>query len=38
LDIGGVSVELDDLSDELVIADLDELIHLGSSHALSDDN
>jgi hypothetical protein len=34
LDGGIVSLELDDLSDEFVPADLDELVHLGTSHLL----
>ena len=38
LDGSSVSLELDDLSDELVPADLDEFVHLGSGHVLSDDH
>jgi len=38
LDEGTVSVKLDDFSDELVVSNLDQFVHLGASHALSDNN
>lgn len=38
LDVGGVSIEFDDFSDQFVVADLDELVHLGSAHAFCDDH
>ena len=38
LDGGCVSLELDDLTNELVPADLDQLVHFGAGHILGDDD
>ena len=38
LDGGSVALELDDLTDQLIPADLDELVHFGAGHVLSDDH
>ena len=35
---GGVALELDNFTDQLVPADLDELVHLGARHVFSDDH
>lgn len=34
LNIGGISIQLDDLPNQLVVADLHQLVHLGTSHSL----
>ena len=38
LDGGGVAFKLNNLADELVPTDLDQLVHLGAGHVLSDDH
>ena len=38
LDGGTVTLDFDDLADEFVPADLDQLIHLHTGHALADNN
>ena len=34
MNIGGISIQLDDLSNQLVVAHLHQLVHLGTSHSL----
>lgn len=38
LNIGGVTVQLDDFADQFVVADFDQLVHLGSGHSLGNDD
>ena len=37
LNVGRVSIELDDFTDQLVISDLDQLVHLRACHSFCDD-